>query len=288
MLKLVDDNRYNSLSSALTLLALTNLPAGAVPPKGLAMAQSAEAGKDGPFSAFGEIQGVLLRGSLSPRSRALRLSYAKGEGDKHPAWFSLSQSGYPRATPTKPLREGMEILREYRDAQGRPVQSLELGQEVTVRIRLRSLKDSVDNVAIVDILPGGFEVVSGPAKPTVASAVRSDAHEADDGDSGDEAETQDTPESEGDGLAQPGTTLTPEYVDIREDRVLLYARAEPKAKEYIYRIRPTSVGRFATAPIYAESLYNRRQRAYAPAGAVLQVKAVSVGAKPKAPAPAKP
>lgn len=149
MLRLVSEDRYNSLSSALTLLALANLPQGTLPPDGLTMAQSSRAGKDDSFSTFGAVRGALLQGRLDPASRALRLSRSKGGDPQRPAWYSLSQTGYLREMPTKAVQDGIEILREYRDSRGKRMHSLELGQEMTVHTRLRSLKDPVDDVAIV-------------------------------------------------------------------------------------------------------------------------------------------
>ena len=288
MLRLVSEDRYNSLSSALTLLALANLPQGALPPDGLSMAQSSRAGKDDGFSTFGAVRGALLQGMLDPASRALRLSRSKGGDPQRPAWYSLSQTGYLREMPSKAVQDGIEILREYRDSRGKRVHSLELGQEITVRIRLRSLKNPVDDVAIVDVLPGGFEVVSASreAAPVQAQSQTSEEEDADAADTGDAQRDADVPDA--DPLAQPGTTLSPAFVEVREDRVLLYARAEEKAQEYVYRIRPTSVGSFTTAPIYAESLYDRRKRAYAPAEGVLKVTEAPAPKSSKTAAQAKP
>ncbi|MGC9127643.1 MAG: hypothetical protein ACP5GA_02795, partial [Acidithiobacillus sp.] len=127
---------------------------------------------------------------------------------------------------------------------------------------------------------------SREAAPVQAQSQGSEEEDADTADAGDAQKDADVPDA--DPLAQPGTTLSPTFVEVREDRVLLYARAEEKAKEYVYRIRPTSVGSFTTAPIYAESLYDRRKRAYAPAEGVLKVTEAPAPKRSKTAAQAKP
>jgi uncharacterized protein YfaS (alpha-2-macroglobulin family) len=256
LLRPIQEGRYNSLSAALTLMALADLPQGQRPPLGLGLAQSRQLAKTTTFTAFGQVRGSLLQGRLDPASTALRLSHGQSSGENTPAWYSVSQSGFLRNPPRQAKEEGLEILREYRDAQGQPIQKLALGQELMVHIRLRS-QGSTDlrNVAIVDILPGGFEVVANPPYSRDASG----------------GEEPSTGTVSYDPLAQPSSTMRPDYVDVRDDRVLLYTTATTKVQEYVYRIRATTVGNFGLAPIYAESLYDRRKQAYAPAPGHLEV-----------------
>jgi len=74
-------------------------------------------------------------------------------------FYQLMQSGFDKKAPA-PLQNGIEVSREYRDSEGNVVTTIALGKEVEVHIQVRSLDDRyVSNVAIVDLLPGGFEVV---------------------------------------------------------------------------------------------------------------------------------
>src|SRR5690606_6496339 len=156
-----------------------------------------------------------------------------------------------------------EVVRDYLDAEGKPVTEVALGAEVTVRLRVRALgADARGNIAIVDLLPGGFETVMQlPAT-------------GDDDEDGDVAPPAAT-------LALPGSAFVPEHIEPREDRVVLYGSVGRDAREFRYRIRATNAGRYAVPPIHAESMYERAIRAEGAAGAVLQVSAAA--AEPAAP-----
>ena len=58
-------------------------------------------------------------------------------------------------------------------------------------------------------------------------------------------------------LALPGSTLQPQHVEVREDRVVLYADATAEVREFRYRVRANNVGAFSVPPVYAESMYDR-------------------------------
>lgn len=237
-------DRFNTLSAALTMQALANLPQGATDPTGLALAQHGATGDE--FVPFGHAQGALWLGSLAPATRAVQLSVA--DTATAPAWYSLVESGYDRQAPQKPVQQGLEVLRTYTDDAGQPIHQVALGQAITVTVRLRALgSQSVGDVAIVDILPGGFEVVNNPL-PAPDEA----------GSTGEDATGFVDP------LAQSGSDMAVSYVEPREDRVLIYATATNSVQQYRYRIRATTAGRFIEPPIVAESMYDRQIRALSP------------------------
>ncbi|KTD20064.1 Alpha-2-macroglobulin [Legionella lansingensis] len=75
-------------------------------------------------------------------------------------FYQLIQAGFDKKVPTEATGKGLEIYREYRDSKDNVVNSTTLGSEIEVHIQLRALDDRyLSNVAIVDLLPGGFEVV---------------------------------------------------------------------------------------------------------------------------------
>jgi uncharacterized protein YfaS (alpha-2-macroglobulin family) len=128
----------------------------------------------------------------------------------------------------------------------------------------------VPNVAIVDLLPGGFDPVIEPPAPVT------DAQQDGDDQSGDSAA-----DAGGDSAVKPSawrspiglssSSWRPDYADIREDRVVIYGTATPDVREFVYRIKPTNAGKFIVPPAYAESMYDRSQQAQAPGGQVLTV-----------------
>ncbi|MGE4543274.1 MAG: alpha-2-macroglobulin [Pedobacter sp.] len=136
----------------------------------------------------------------------------------------LSQAGFDREMPTAPVRDKLEITRAYLDRDGKPVTTLQQGQEVTVRLRVRALGEPVFNVAVIDLLPGGFEVLRDSV-PRTAVGWRAD------------------------------------YIDVREDRVVFYGRFDTTARELSYRAKVTAAGEFVIPPPWAEAMYDRAVRA---------------------------
>jgi len=131
---------------------------------------------------------------------------------------------------------------------------------------MRSIKSGYhSNVAIVDLLPGGFDVVlekSRPAsKSTQAQEQRGEEGEGEgeggEGQTGEhEARKQwDSP------IGTDASTWQPDFVDIREDRVVLFGSVVDSAQEFVYRIKATNKGKYVIPPAFAESMYNRAVRA---------------------------
>ncbi|NJK90627.1 MAG: hypothetical protein HC904_01620 [Blastochloris sp.] len=191
--------------------------------------------------------GLIQRGTFSLEARSL-LMEAKGA---QRVFYQVMERGFDRELPTKSVQNGLEILREYRNRAGKRVESATLGEELEVRVRARCLnRDYVDNVALVDLLPGGFEVVT--------ESIRSAQQQSEEAAEGEE-------NGEGRDL-QKTKLLQPDHVDIREDRVVIYASLEPEVREFSYRIRATNRGEYLVPPIQAESMYRRENQARGVAG----------------------
>ncbi|CEG60871.1 alpha-2-macroglobulin family protein [Legionella micdadei] len=75
-------------------------------------------------------------------------------------FYQLTQAGFDKTLPTQEVKNGIEAYREYRDQRGNSITNTTLGTEIEVHIQVRSTDNPyLSNVAIVDLLPGGFEVV---------------------------------------------------------------------------------------------------------------------------------
>jgi uncharacterized protein YfaS (alpha-2-macroglobulin family) len=235
---------YNTLSSAMLVLAFDTY-AATVPPGGLDKFSGSEVAANGTRSPL-EFKGrLILRGSYAGDSKQLHFINDTGlEG-----FFTVTSSGFDRSPPAGELHQGIEILREYLDAQDRPVTAVRSGDEITVRLRMRAVDtDYIANVAVTDLLPGGFEpVLSLPA----------DAGEAPAG------EPRAPPAGPWFNRLGVGGNWRPEFADVREDRVVLYGGLSKDVAEYRYRIRATNAGTFAVPPSFAESMYDRTLRARA-------------------------
>lgn len=81
--------------------------------------------------------------------------------DKQLYYYQLTQAGFDKKPSTNIIKQGLEVYREFRDTQGNVITKTTLGNEIEVHIQIRALDNRyLDHIAIVDLLPGGFEVVS--------------------------------------------------------------------------------------------------------------------------------
>lgn len=205
-------------------------------------------------------------------------------------FYQVTQSGFDLAAPDKEIKQRLEVQREYRNTEDTVVTTVPMGEEIEVHVKLRSVeKGGVQNVAIVDLLPGGFEVVmdatrgtsnrparpSEPAQPQVAvdnpdGQVPTDQPPLNEDGSAPQEQPYQGEGGEGDGMAAPDAPVTwyspitspkstwiPEYVDIREDRVVIFGTVSDSAQEFVYRIKATNKGSFVVPPVFAEAMYDR-------------------------------
>ncbi|MBL8299271.1 MAG: alpha-2-macroglobulin [Rhodanobacteraceae bacterium] len=246
---------FNTLSSATTILALDAYAKQVVSLTGDKL-HIFELAKDGSAKAIAKAEGLVLSANFSGGAAGVRVT---NQADAN-AWYSVAQGGFDRNPPAQEIKEGLEIVREYTDADGKRVDQVELGQEILVKLKIRSTRaDGVGDTAVVDLLPGGFEVVQEiPAAPapqegepateeTAAPAWRSTV-----------------------GLAT--STWAPDYADVRDDRVVIYGTATQSVREFVYRIKATNVGSFVVPPAYAESMYERTVQAQSLGGRISVVK----------------
>jgi uncharacterized protein YfaS (alpha-2-macroglobulin family) len=242
ILHVVQKGWYNTLSSAQTILALDAFGAQAA---GSGQLSLNELHKDGTSSVFGAQQGSLMRGSFTAAASGVRM---QNDADLR-AWYAVTQSGFDRTPPATELKQGVEIVREYTDEAGHTVTAAKLGEELDVHIKIRATEaDSVGNVAIVDLLPGGFEpVLQPPPAPEPATEG-----------------SEETPAEQPAWRSPIGTSASTwalEYADVRDDRVVIYGTATRNVAEFIYKIRATNAGAFTVPPAYGESLYDRTVQA---------------------------
>jgi len=218
--------------------------------------------------------GLAQRAPFSPEAVKLAI---RNQGDSV-GFYAVEASGFDVEPPTGDLREGMEILRETTDASGKPLTTVKQGDEVTVRLKFRGLNRTFDgiNVAVVDLLPGGFDLVLNPPKSDANSNEsqhglrRDEPSEDEDG----EGESDREDEEENNGPLPFGNSPTKwwiEYADMREDRIVLYGNLEAKTNEFVYKIRATNVGTYTLPPAYAEGLYRRDVQARSLPGEKLTV-----------------
>jgi uncharacterized protein YfaS (alpha-2-macroglobulin family) len=234
LLREVEADRFNTLSASLTLLALDaharlSPPASAA---GVALAELAPPAEPRALAAEGTLR---LRAPLSTSAQAARATAPRGT----PLYAQLVEAGYDRSPPADAVAKGVEVLRELRRASGEPAAQAALNEKLDVVLRVRAIDGGSHELAIVDLLPGGFEVDIGAGELAERRSIEG-------------------------GIA----AWNPDYVDVREDRVVFYGWVDGRAQEFAYRIVPTNRGRYAVPPIHAEGLYERGIEARSSGGAL--------------------
>ncbi|UPG85900.1 alpha-2-macroglobulin [Luteibacter aegosomatis] len=262
---------YNTLSSGMIILALDAWAKDTGGDVGKLSIGAVSA--DGNVTPVGSVKGSLVDAHWKAGTQRLRLV---NDADVA-AWYAVSQAGFDRKPSTVTRKDGLEITRSYTDTKGKGIDTVATGDEIDVHVRIRSTtREGVSDVAIVDLLPGGFEPVLDTSPPadaepaTQAEPEEASGDESMEGEGGDEGGADDTPAWHSP-IGNPESTWKPDYADVREDRVVVYGYADPDVKEFVYRIKATNAGTFVVPPVFAESLYDRGVQAMAPGGGTLKV-----------------
>ena len=265
----IEHGAYNSISSAYTILALDAYVA-TTGPAAAGRFTVTEVLKNGPDRALTLPAGTFPQADVSADAKQVRFSSSAPVS----AFYLLSQAGFDRTVPAKALSQGLEVLREYTDRDGKPVTAVTLGDELQVHLRFRGLGGRpVASVALVDLLPGGFEVVenSGPSSG-MASAdqlARAPRVVLNEGEGEGEGESEGGEGTWTPTFGQAVGEWSPDYGEVREDRVNVYGLADASAREFVYTVKATAVGSFAMPPAYGEGMYDRSVRAWSQAGRIV-------------------
>lgn len=235
---------YATFSSALGVRALLALPAAYSGTLENVRLTCVEGGADGsadgrePAStAYSTPELLLLDAPLCTRYRV-----AIPENMPAPLFWHISTQGFDRIAPTKAEMQGMEVRRRYRDAAGQllaPNPRVALGDTVKVEIQARAYGGPVNNAVLVDMLPGGFEIVI-PSTDSPADAVQNNNAGAQ-------------------GLVR---------AERRDDRVIVFAHLGTGDFTYTYTLRAVSKGRFTLPAVQGEAMYDQQIRANSAAGTV--------------------
>lgn len=209
------DGHYNTISSAYAVLALS------------AYAQMQGELSPDALQLYQQISDEKQQLTIADNSTAMAKASFSVSADKlliesvQPVFYALNEAGYAAELPTAASSNGLEVVRDYLDAAGNKVTTAQQGDELTVRLRIRTTgKQWQSNVAVIDLLPAGFNVVR-------SSLPREQIH------------------------------WRADYVDVREDRIVYYASFGPQSTELKYQVKVTAAGDFVVPAVYAESMYDR-------------------------------
>ena len=150
----------------------------------------------------------------------------RGEGR---IYYSLVTEGIRSDGAVKIEDKNLQVRRELLDRNGNAVNPGGIRQNdlIVVRLTLTSSVSDLDNVAITDLLPAGFEIEN----PRITEATN---------------------------YAFIKNPSTADYMDIRDDRINLYTafRGGNRQVRFYYAVRAVTQGNFQYAPVVAEAMYN--------------------------------
>ncbi len=134
----------------------------------------------------------------------------------------------------------MQVRRTFFDRDGHQISGNNFRQNdlIVVRISIETQYDKpIDNVAITDMLPAGFEI-------------------------------ENTRLSEMPAMKWITEESQPDYRDIRDDRINMFTSVGRKRKDYYYMVRAVSPGTYQLGPVQADAMYDGNYHSYHGAGVV--------------------
>lgn len=161
----------------------------------------------------------------------------KGKGS---FYYFAELSGISATGTVKEEDSYLKVRRSYFTRNGAPITSNTFKQNdlIVVRLTVQSQNAiTIQNVAITDMLPAGFEIENGRLY-------------------------------EMQGLPWIKDNNAPDYTDIRDDRINMFTNAANTPKNYYYMVRAVSPGTYQLGPVMADAMYNGAYHSYNGAGVV--------------------
>ncbi len=144
-------------------------------------------------------------------------------------YYSIITDGIRKNGTIKTEDKNLQVRREFFDRNGMPVNLSAVKQNdlVIVKLTLNSAVNMLENVAITDLLPAGFEIENPRLTENTNYKFISNAS-------------------------------VPSYIDIRDDRINLYTSFHGGNRQQIfyYMVRAVTAGAFEYAPVVAEAMYD--------------------------------
>ena len=220
------ENMYSTQETAFVMLALgkaARRSAGA----DINVSVLVDGKKRGSYSGTSLVLGEKEIGTGSVQLKA------SGSGE---AYYFWSAEGVKLRGDIEEVDVNMRARRQFYDYRsGQPVRGSEFrqGQLVVCKLSLTGEGRSIDNVALTDVVPAGFEIENPRLRPSTAL---------------------------GWSLSNP---LNIEHMDVRDDRLILFTSLDGGAtREFAYLLRVVNAGRFVLPPVAAEAMYDPAFRSY--------------------------
>lgn len=144
-------------------------------------------------------------------------------------YFYWQASGIPRDADIKETDHGLQVQRVFLSREGKPLnyQQIKQGDLVIAKITMKALDKRLENVIVADLLPAGLEIEN----PRL--------------------------ESREDVAWIKSKSFYPDYMDLRDDRLILFVDLPERSEQHFYyALRAVTVGEFTLPPIKAEAMYD--------------------------------
>jgi hypothetical protein len=162
----------------------------------------------------------------------------KGKGE---LYYYYEISGIKLTPTTVDEDNHLKVRRRFLDRNGNQISNNSISQNDLVIVEITAQSEpgsNVENVAITDLLPACFEIENSRL----------------------------VAEREMDFMKNRST---PEYTDIRDDRVSFFTTLNGTAKTFYYTVRAVSKGTFVIGAVSADAMYNGDYHSYSGSGRVV-------------------
>ena len=213
------DESFNTLTASFTVLALKAY-SDAASKTGLELSLYALPASGDEVLLDGPKQG-LVKAQFPDGIKAVEFRRDQKGSGYLGMFFQAVEQGYDRGTPPGPFTSGLGIVREIKPVkEGQPVCP---GDAIDVTLTVRNLTARhLGDLAVIDLLPAGFEIVAGDLK------------------------------------SGAGTVAGTNYAEVREDRSLFYLGIAGNGEWKVrYRMKAVSPGSFTVPPAMVEDMYDR-------------------------------
>lgn len=171
-----------------------------------------------------ELQGKSVKSALlTPSTRPLEL---RGEG-KWSLYYQLSETGYDRAPPSAAISQKLTVNRQLLNEKGEAITQLGLQDKLQIRIALHP-DHAMRDVAVVMLIPGGFEIDLSEHGLAERKSLPIDKK----------------------------PLWQPDYIDVQEDRLVLFGDLDGGEKYFEFRLKPLNSGTYQVPPVFAEGMYD--------------------------------
>lgn len=188
---------------------------------------------DANYTGTVKVDGAII-GKLTPDQHDFRAKDWAGKtieitlAGSGTAYFYWRADGLPAALKIDEYDRDLQVRRRFLDENGNPLTggNFRQGDLIIAELTIKAPTEAVENVAIVDLLPSAFEIENPRLQSRQAIKWMGEK------------------------------VYQPRYMDIRDDRMIIYGDfATGREEKFYYGLRVVSAGTFILPPVRAEAMY---------------------------------